>query len=184
MVGTGGARGRRCGAIAAIGVLLAGCATTTPENAFQPKAEVLALRQLQTRRFDTDEKTLLKASVGVLQDLGFIVNEVNTEVGLISCSKKRDAKEAGQILLGILAMMFYVPPSWDVEQVIRVSVATNPVRAAPAAPSAATTVRVTFQRIVTKADKNVRWESIADPAIYRVFFEKLSASVFLEAQEL
>lgn len=189
------ARGGRLLATAIAGLLLAGCASGKPEvpaSAFQPKQEVLELRRLQTRRFDTDEKTLLKASTGVLQDLGFIIDEINPEAGLISCSRKRDAKKLEQIAgyFALNLMLLYTGNfpgfAWDVEQVIRVSVATNPLPPpGGGAPKAATTVRITFQRLILNyaGGVNLR-ECINDPKIYQVFFEKLSRSVFLEAQEL
>jgi len=55
--------------------LFVSCATTIPKEALQLSKESLKDRQLQTRRFDTDEKTLLSASAAVLQDLGFTINE-------------------------------------------------------------------------------------------------------------
>ena len=193
----GGGRAARSGWLPAVvltGLALAGCASgkpKVPDSAFQPKQEVLELRRLQTRRFDTDERTLLKASNGVLQDLGFIIDEINPEAGLISCSRKRDAKKleqiAGYTLLNLMLMYGGQFPglAWDVQQVIRVSVATNPAAPAAGGSAAATTVRVTFQRIILNYAGGVnRRECINDPNIYQVFFEKLSQSVFLEAQEI
>lgn len=190
----GAKRSRRLLAAAAAGAVLAGCAGNkpkVPDDAFQPKQEVLELRRLQTRRFDTDERTLLKASNGVLQDLGFIIDEINPEAGLISCSRKRDAKKPEQIvsytLLNLMLMYGGQFPgfAWDVQQVIRVSVATNPLPPPGGGAPGATTVRVTFQRVILNYAGGVNSrECINDPKVYQVFFEKLSQSVFLEAQEI
>jgi hypothetical protein len=45
-------------------------------------------------------------------------------------------------------------------------------------------VRVTFQRIVTRTDNSVYVETLKDADIYQDFFEKLSKSVFIEAQQV
>ncbi len=46
----------------------------------------------------------------------------------------------------------------------------------------ATSVRVTFQRVVVDTYNNARMETIGDAELYREFFEKLAKSVFLEAE--
>src|SRR5690554_1303567 len=45
-------------------------------------------------------------------------------------------------------------------------------------------VRVTFQRVVTRTDNSTLVATINDPAIYQEFFEKMSKSVFIEAQQI
>jgi len=56
-------------------LLLTNCAPPVPRDAMQLPAESLKQRQLQSRQFDTDEKTLLSASAALLQDLGFMIEE-------------------------------------------------------------------------------------------------------------
>ena len=54
-----------------------------------------------------------------------------------------------------------------------------------AKPSGQYTVRVTFQRIILNtANQVTRAEQINEPEYYKIFFEKLSKSVFLEAHEI
>ena len=56
----------------------------------------------------------------------------------------------------------------------------DPVAAAPEAY----VVRVTFQRIVRRTDNSTYADTIKDPELYQEFFDKLSKSVFIEAQKL
>jgi hypothetical protein len=171
-------------AILAVGiVLVAGCEQTIPKDALQLSPENLAQRQAQTRRFDTtDEALLLSASAAVLQDLGFNLDESETELGLIVASKDRDATEAGQIIGAVLiAVLTGVSVPVDQRQKIRASLVTRPFGES----GDKTAVRVTFQRVVWNTSGNVsKSEAMTDPEIYQEFFSKLSKSVFLEAHEI
>jgi hypothetical protein len=173
--------------ILSIILILYGCVPTVPKEALQLSSESLKLRQLQTKRFDTDEKTLLSASAALLQDLGFNIDESTTEVGVITCSKRRDATSAGQIVGAvILALLTGAVTPVDKEQLIRSSVVTRPIQIDEIDKTKCqTAVRVTFQRIVTNTRGQVRLrECIIEEKIYQEFFEKLSKSLFLEAYEL
>jgi hypothetical protein len=162
-------------------LLGAGCAQRIPESALALKPDTIALRQLQTRRFETtDEIKLLQAGVGVLQDLGFNIDESETKLGVIVGSKNRDATEAGQIAGAIfVAILFGVVPPTDKEQKIRASLISKPL------DNGSTAVRITFQRIVWNNQGAVsRTESVEDAAIYQEFFDKFSKAVFLNANEI
>jgi hypothetical protein len=161
---------------------LSGCATTktVPPEALKFTPQSLQDRQAQTRRFDTqDEKAMLAAVSGLLQDLGFTLEESDSRLGVLVASKDRDATEAGQVALAVIfAVLTGVPIATDDEQKIRASVVTKPSTEGLA-------VRVTFQRIVWNTQGQVsRVEALGDAAAYQDFFEKLSKSVFLEAQEI
>lgn len=162
---------------------LVGCQTTTkiPKDAFLLKQESLQLRQMQTRAFDTtDEKTLLAAASGVLQDLGFTLDESETDLGVLVASKDRDAKEAGQVVGSVMvAVLFGVSTPVDDKQKIRASLVTSPI------DESRTKLRVTFQRIVWNTQGQIsKTESLEDSVMYQEFFEKLSKSAFLEAHEI
>ena len=139
-------------------------------------------RQLQTRKFDsTDEKKIINASGAVLQDLGFNIDEVERDLGVISCSKTRDATSGGQVLLWVLvAALGGGSTPIDDYQIIRASVVTWPV-----SNNSQIAVRVTFQRVIYNTHKKITLaESIVEPKLYQEFFEKLSQSIFLEAHQL
>jgi len=168
-------------------LLLNNCAPPVPREALQLAPENMGQRLLQSRQFDTDERTLLSAGTAVLQDLGFMIEDSEPAYGLISCSKHRDASRAEQMIGAFaLAMLTGVVPSVDRDQWIRASVVTQPVAVDAADPAKCrTAVRVSFQRIVrNQLGKVSRLESLVEPQMYREFFEKLSRSLFLEAHEL
>lgn len=162
-------------------IALCGCAQRIPKEALQLSPESLALRQLQTRRFDSkDEHALLAAGAGVLQDLGFTLEASETQLGVIVASKDRTAVEAGQIAFSFMAAFAGVAVPWDHKQKIRASLVTAPTGAA----NASTAVRITFQRTVWNTQGQVtKTEPLDEPRFYQEFFERLSKAVFLEAHE-
>lgn len=169
-------------ALLAASVLLAsGCQQTIPKEALQLSSESLQQRQMQTRRFDSgDEKKLLQASAAVLQDLGFSLDESETELGVIVGSKDRDAMETGQVVGAIfVAAIFGTRVAVSKNQKIRASLVTRPI------DKGKITVRITFQRLIWNTDNILsKIEGLNDPVMYQEFFEKLSQSIFLTANEI
>ncbi len=171
-------------ALAVVGTFawLAACAGNMPVEMLRLAPEAAANRQMQTRRFETDdERRLLAASSALLQDLGFTISESAPEVGVIVASKDRDARETRQIVGAILLAFIGVSQPIDVHQRIHATLVTRPLGGAP--PGVA--VRVTFNRAVfSSGGPSPRHETINDAAIYRDFFDRLSKAVFLEAHNL
>jgi len=168
-------------------LLFSACATTTPKEALQLSPESLKLRQLQTKSFDTDEIMLLTSSASLLQDLGFNIEETSSELGVLTSSKRRDATSTAQLMGSVfVALLTGVPTSVDKEQLIRASVVTHPINIDKNDKSKnKTAVRVTFQRVVTNTQGQItRQECIIDEQIYKEFFDKLSKSLFLEANDI
>ncbi len=76
--------------------LITGC-QTIPKDALTLSPEALAQRQIQTKKYETiDEAKILAACAGLLQDMGFNIDESETKLGLITASKMRSAVNAGQ----------------------------------------------------------------------------------------
>jgi hypothetical protein len=162
-----------------------------PEEFFELSPESPAIKAMQTRFFETgNEKELLSASAAVLQDLGFQVEDVERELGLLKAVKERSAREYGQdigrFMVGLVSLC-YVRLPMDFHQKISAVLVVRPVDRA----GRRSEVRVNFYRVVWKSDGYIertsippgeqRMEMIDDPFIYRQFFAKLSKAVFLEA---
>ena len=165
--------------------VLAGC-MPAPQNALELTPETMQDRQLQTRRFDTTNKsTMLAAAAAVLQDLGFTLEESEIPLGVLTASKQRSAVSAGQvtgaIFIAILGGLVGVNTNTplDSTQNLRVSMVMRENS------SKDSIVRVTFQRVVITDQGTIsRAEQIKDEEIYKEFFERLAKSVFLEAHEI
>ena len=83
-----------CLCLALIILLTEGCASRIPRGALAMNPQTVEFRQRSTRRFTTtDESRILAACAGVLQDLGFTIDESETDLGLIVVSKDRSAVE-------------------------------------------------------------------------------------------
>ena len=187
----------RAALLASLLLALAGCGGV-PIDALKLAPQSAQNRDLQTRRFDgVKETTLLAASAGVLQDLGFNLDESESKLGVISASRKLTSRRplhAGEVMKD-LAWMIVLPTLGAAytaidaakgvkePQVVRVSLVTHGGDAtAPNASSA----RVTAQRVVyadERLTKIVSVEPLDDPLFYREFFARLSKSVFLEEQK-
>lgn|SRR3989338_4515534 len=166
-----------------------GCATTYPPDFLKLSPDNLKNRQLQMKQFDTqDEEQIIASCAGVLQDLGFTLDDSETELGLVVASKDRDATDAGQVALASVSVFLsalggassnafdYV----DSIQKIRASVVSK-----PSLEGNKIVVRVTFQRIVwNKVGDISRMETLTEPELYEGFFERLSKAIFLEAHKI
>jgi hypothetical protein len=177
--------------LAILAVAAAGC-ETVPRDAFRLTESALETRHTQTREYDNvSEVQILSASTAVLQDLGYAIDEVEKPLGVLSASKRADARNDMETL-GNLAMdatqcvlTFFVGcsgqryRSGDALQDIRLTLIALPVHN----KENATSVRVTMQRIVWDRDERLsEQETIASPDVYQAFFQKLSKSVFLEQE--
>ena len=161
-----------------------GC-ETIPKDALKLSPESLERRTLQTRKYEgISESAILAASAGVMQDLGFNIDESETKLGVIVASKERDAREVVQVALSVFfkIMTFGGEMPYDKHQKLRVSLVVRP---ADENDDKKHFVRVTFQRTVWNTENQIsRIEGLDQPEIYQEFFERLSKAVFLEGHKL
>jgi len=169
-----------------ITLFLVGC-VTIPPNTFVTTPELLQLRQLETRRYDgIKEADLISASANVLQDLGFNLENSETKLGVLTANKQRDATNgyevAGAVVIALLGGGV-TPISKD--QTIRVSLVVRPVNDSTGNPIPDSNfVRVSFQRVVRRTDNSEYAETLRDVQLYQDFYERVSKSVFIEAQKI
>ncbi len=165
---------------------MVGC-VTVPKDLFVATPHLLKQRQMETRRYDgIVEMEMIVACANVLQDLGFSLENSETKLGVVTASKERDATHGGEIAAAIaLSVLSGVAVPFSKDQTIRVSLVVRPVIDSKDKPIAESHfVRITFQRIVRKSDNSVHYETLTDPVLFKDFFEKVSKSVFLEAQKI
>ncbi len=172
--------------ILAVTILLAAC-TSLPPHAFLVTPEMLAQRQLETRRYDgIREEDLLSACSNVLQDLGFQLESSEPRLGVITVSKQRNAKQTGEIIVSfVVAMLSGKATPYSKDQSIRAALVVRPANDSNGNPLPDRHhVRITFQRLVRRTDNSTYVETLRDPKLYEGFYERLSKSVFIEAQKI
>jgi hypothetical protein len=149
---------RRRDGLFLLAAMLSGCAPTAEQQAaaLSPTVAASVSRGRQSRRFDTtDQMLMLRAAIGTLQDLGYTIEESQAGSGIIVGSKLAATRVRAQIVVQ------------------------------PAADRKMTAVRATFQTITPRPGAMLAiGEELDSPELYRVFFEKLSQSVFLTAHEI
>ena len=164
-------------------VSVIGCAST-PKGFLKPGEGYLEKRQLQIRQYDTkDDKQIMTAVAGVLQDLGFTLDSSQTDLGFVAGSKAADATSTGQVVAAVILTLLGGGDAYgscDSNQVIKASVIVK-----PSLEGGKTVVRVTFQRMVwNKRNQINRIETVDAPEVYQKFYESLSKAIFLEAQKI
>jgi outer membrane murein-binding lipoprotein Lpp len=69
-------------------LLLGGCQTNSRTQVLATTESQLALRQMQSRAFDTtDRNMMLRTVVATLQDLSFVIDEADAMIGSVSGTK-------------------------------------------------------------------------------------------------
>ncbi|MDD5579546.1 MAG: hypothetical protein PHY16_09735 [Methylobacter sp.] len=169
-----------------IPLFIAGCVTIPPDT-FVTTPQLLQQRQLETRRYEGIKETdLISASANVLQDLGFNLENSETKLGVLTASKQRDATDGAEIAGAVLIALLgggAIPISKD--QTIRVALVVRPVNDSNGnAIVDINFVRVIFQRIVRRTDNSEYAETLRDIQLYQDFYERVSKSVFIEAQKI
>ncbi len=165
-----------------------GC-TAVPKDIMKPATDAMAIKQMQSRRYDTtDDEKIMIAVVGLMQDTGFILDKSNSDLGFVSVKKTADADNGGQIAgalaLDVLSLMAG-GRSDNLSNVDDTQKVNASVIIKPTADSNGVIVRLTYQRIVwNKKGELSRVETLKDEEMYRLFFDKLSKSIFLEENQI
>lgn len=95
--------------------ILAGCVTANQH--VMEGASAVELRSFQTRAFDmTDKQKMLNAVIATLQDLGFIIDKADEDLGLVTATKY----SVYQIRMSVI-----VQPRGDTQLAVRASALYN-----------------------------------------------------------
>lgn len=108
--------------VVALALFSAACAAPKPSaNLLAPSEAQTKLRSIQSRTFElTDRLVALRGVMGVLQDLGFVIERANEELGLVT-----GAKFAEPNYLDVVAITVTVRPQEGGKFLVRVNAIYN-----------------------------------------------------------
>ena len=171
----------------ALALAVSACAATTQSELPEAPQAPLELRQAQSRTFDTpDPRLVLKAALNVLQDQGFVIQQAEFELGVVTAvtewrSGKRN--EGLRILKWVAAFPTWgasllLPTGRDEFSAIEAVVNVNP-------EAERTRVRISMVAKVRDDKGNIRRVSpVDDPLAYQKLLAGLDKAVYLQKEGL
>jgi len=177
-------------ALLAIGLLSACAATGIPEDALRLPESTLDVRAIQTRTFAaTSETAILAATIALLQDMEYNIDQIEKPLGVITASKVTDADSATQKTgLFILDMLCVISMSGGCDAMSKASDEQHLTVTIVVIPSLARSgeyvTRITIQGVLyNKAGQILVLERIDDAATYQEIFDNLRKSIYIQVSE-
>ncbi len=173
--------------LAALMLPLGGCATVDRAASSPAASGGLAARQAQTRTLEAvSAQVVLKAALAALQDEGFVVREVNAELGLVTAVKEwrsRNQQGVSRTFKWLAALPTYgaalLLPTGKTE-FTAVEANLNVTQEAQQ-----TRVRVSLVSRVTDSQGRLRSVTpIEDAAVYQGLLARLDRAVYLQKEGL
>ena len=88
----------------ALSFLLMSCASSGGTD----KKSTAAQRAVETREYELSSKELMQSAIGAFQDLGFTIDTLSEEFGLITASKLKNPKKESDNDVGLLGAIVAV----------------------------------------------------------------------------
>ncbi|CAL7906538.1 hypothetical protein [Fusobacterium necrophorum] len=153
------------GFLVALCVFMLGCSSTTPQ------LSQMQIREITTKEIEADFKTTFKATMSVLQDQDYIIENTDFDSGLIVAEKEANKETtAGDVL-----MVLFVDMRHRRSGKVRVSATVTEVT------KETTKLRINIQeKSITKGTFNSGSEdiiNIQDKKIYDTLFNQISTEV-------
>jgi len=150
----------------AVSCALSLCCATAPAHKSDQVRTQLQTREFQTRTYETtDTNMIMKALLNVLQDDGFIIKTVNTDLGLITANKDHSNTHPGFVAGP------FIPQMWDCSVNVSKFGAQTKVRV---------NVQVTARNKLNETDVY----ELDDPSYYQTFFAKVDKGIFIQKEKL
>lgn len=158
-------------------VFIIACFFAACSIAPEPQKTQLQIREFQTRTFQVkDQKLVLKAMLNVLQDDGYIVKNVVSDMGLLSAVKEVDVESMGEAFAA--AFFSGYNARWKKAQIIEATCNVSE-------HADTTKVRASFvMKVLDNKGGIMNLKQVDDQNYYQEFFSKVDKSIFLQKQGL
>ena len=158
--------------------VIVGC-SGIPRHAFMLAPAGSADRQMQSRVFSTHNPIqLMKDCAIILENMGYQTDLVDVDIGLITATKHESKGGFSSTMLSILSAGM---ASTDSDQVIKATFTAVPSNE----NGNAFVTRLTLQRLVFGSNgEATSVEQVADKDVYKIFYERLEASTFIEPDKI
>lgn len=172
-------------AIISIVLVLPGC-QTIPDDALRLEESSLEIRVLQSRTYQAPtEQQILTASIGVLQDMEYNIDELEKPLGILTATKTVDATNSGEIAGLLMLDLLCALGGGDCGALASASESQKITLTLVVLPSlnrqGEYVARITLHRVVWDTVGRIKLrEPVDDAEQYQQIFDKLSKSVFLE----
>lgn len=152
-------------------LVVAGCFSDSPPP---PQPSQMEMRSFQTREYDTnDTKLVLKAVLNTLQDMGFIVNTADPNIGLLTASKWTNVEHTKKEIKEAKKKEFALSKSIVLDCTANISEFGKKQ----------SRVRVNFQQRVLDANgATMQASPITDAKFYQTFFSQVDKGIFLQQE--
>jgi len=159
-------------------VVLSGC-SSIPKNAFLLTPSTPDDRQLESRVFATrDESILIKDSAVILQNMGYKTDLVNPDIGIVTATKHEETGGFASMMMSVLSVGLASPNN---DTVTRATFTTMPAKSR----QGAFITRLTLQQMVLDSNgEATNVKTITDQDTYKIFYERLEASTFIEPDRI
>lgn len=148
--------------------------------ASQPKMTQLQIREMQTREYEAPKKVVIEASLGFLQDEGYIIKNANENLGIVHGTKEIDVESGWNKFFGGLSKGLGgdSDTAWDKNSVHEISVNVRNF-------GGKSKVRIISQ-VKTYDTKGAvsKVEQVTDEEFYKNVFSIIDKGIFLQKEGL
>ncbi|MEM3265845.1 MAG: hypothetical protein QXH07_07815 [Thermoplasmata archaeon] len=158
--------------MAFLGIIFFLTSCETPNINLTESMSTFKIREYQTRTYDTtDTKMVLKAMVNALQDEGFVIKVLNTDMGLITAERTFQTINKGE-------QFWYGVHGYDVATIVDGNISVDKF-------GGQTKVRANFiEKVVNTKGGITKVRQIEDPKLYQEFFAHAQKSIFIQKENV